>query len=251
MYRIRARRHVALSLGAAAVAIGALACGSDTTGPIVNGDLLQLTSAQLAALDSTGGVIVAANPGNPDLKALFDSTLDVLSAGIQAKRLALTTNLTNAPLFFVGIHRVFDGASATNSFSTWTLVGFDDPTDLVNLVEVGGFAQSPGAVAPAAVSGAIGDGTGFVDALFLQVGAGGAVTEWLANGGTASFSSNSTATGTACPGFTPTAVVTCTIETMRVHFTATTPTGTGGAGAREASLTADVDVPTMRLNYHV
>jgi hypothetical protein len=38
---------------------------------------------------------------------------------------------------------------------------------------------------------------------------------------------------------------------MRVHFTATAPTGTGGAGAREASLPTDVDVPTMRLNYHI
>lgn len=250
MCSIRAQRRVALSLGAVA-AIGAWACGGDTTGPIVNGDVLQLTSAQLAALDSSAGAIVAANPGNPDLESLVDSTIDVLSAGVQAKRLSLTTNLTTAPLFFVGIHRVFDHASAANSFSTWTLVGFDDPTHLVNLVEVGGFAQSLGAVAPAAVSGVIGDGTGSVNGLFLQVAAGGAITEWIANGGTVAFSSNSTASGAACPGFTPTPAVTCTIETMRVHFTATTSAGTGGASAREASLPADVDVPTMRLTYHV
>jgi hypothetical protein len=251
MFSIRAQLGVALSLATVAVALSASACGSDTTGPIVNGDLLQLTGTQLAALDSTGGVIVTANPGNPDLKSLVDSTLDVLSAGIQAKRLALTTNFPTAPLFFVGIHRVFDHASATNSFSTWTLVGFDDPTHLVNLVEVGGFAQAPSSVAPSAVSGTIGNGTGIVNALFLQVGTGGAVTEWHASGGTASFSSDPAATGAACPGFTPTSVVTCTIETMRVHFTATAPAGTGGASAREASLPADVDVPTMRLNYHV
>ena len=32
-------------------------------------------------------------------------------------------------------------------------------------------------------------------------------------------------------------------------LTATASGGSGGAGARQASLPADVDVPTMRLNY--
>ena len=248
-FSARAQLSRALSLGAIAAAVTASACGKDSTGPIATGDQVQLTAAQLGSLDSTGGVIVSANPGNPELESLLDSTLDVLTAGIQATRLDVTTNLTGAPLFFVGIHRAYNRFTGTNPFSTWTLVGFDDPSHLVNLLEVSGFAQAGGGAAPSSVSGTVGDGTGVVNALMLQVAAGGAVTEWFANAGTVSFSSDSASTGAACPGFTPTAVVTCTIETMHVHFNVTTPTGTGGASARQASVPADIDVPTMRLNY--
>lgn len=232
-----------------AVVAATAACGHDTTAPVVTGDDVTLSSAQLGALDSVGTVIVGANPGNFDLKALVDSTFDVLTAGIQARRLSITTDLTPSPLLFVGIHRVFTHAGGTNNFATWTAVGINDPSNLSTLVEVNGFAASSSGRAPESVSGTIGDGSGIVNGLFIQVGAAAAVTEWIARGGTASFSSDSTATGSACPGFTPTPIVTCTVETMRVHFTETAPSGTGGAGARQASLPTDVEVPTMRLNY--
>jgi hypothetical protein len=233
-----------------ALAIGAGACGHDSTAPVVdNGSLVTLSTSQLGSLDSTGGVLVSANPGNFDLKALVDSTFDVLTAGIQARRVSITTDLTSSPLLFVGIHRVFTHANGTNNFATWTAIGIDDPANLANLVEVSGFGINAAGKPPESVSGTIADGSGGVNALFLQVGAGGAVAEWIANGGTVSFSSDSSTTGAACPGFTPTAIISCTVETMHVHFTATASGGTGGAGARQASLPADVDVPTMRLNY--
>ena len=225
-------------------------CGTDITASTTT-EAIQLTAAQLASLDSTGQVLVEHNPASPELEALLDSTLQTLTAGVEAKRLAITTNLTSAPLYFVGIHRlVFYPISGSlgGSFSTWTLLGFDDPSHLVNLVEVSGFAHAGSGPAPATISGTIGDGTGFVNALFLRVGTGGAVTEWLANGGTVSFRSDSSATGAACPGFTRTAV-SCSIETMHVHFNATAASGTGGAGPRQATISTDVDVPTMQLTY--
>src|SRR6185437_2494466 len=231
------------------VAASALACGHDSTAPVVTGDDITLSAAQLGSLDSTGGVIVAANPGNPNLKSLVDSTFDVLTAGIQARRLDITTNLTTSSLLFVGIHRVYTHANGTNNFATWTAIGIDDPAHLTTLVEANGFNISGSGAAPSSVSGTIADGSGGGNALCLQVGTGGSVTEWIASGGTASFASDSSATGAACPNFTPTAIVTCTIETMHVHFSATASSGSGGAGARQASLPADVDVPTMRLNY--
>jgi hypothetical protein len=245
--------HVRLPFGfcLALAAVAVMACGHDSTAPIVTGGDVTLSAAQLGSLDSTGGVIVAANPGNPNLKSLVDSTFDVLTAGIQARRVNITTDLTTSPLLFVGIHRVYSHANGTSNFSTWTTIGFDDPAHLTSLVEASGFNISGSGAAPSSVTGTIADGSGVVNALFLQVGASGSVTEWSANGGTASFASDSTATGAACPNFTPTATVTCTIETMRVHFAATASSGTGGAGARQASLPADVDVPTMRLNYRV
>ena len=242
--------HVRVPFGVClAIAAATAACGHDSTAPVTTGGDVTLSASQLGSLDSTGGVIVGANPGNADLRSLVDSTFDVLTAGIQAKRLSITTDLASSTFLFVGIHRVFTHANGTNNFATWTAVGVDDPAHLTSLVEVNGFNISGSGAAPSSVSGTIADGSGDVNALFLQIGAGGAVTEWNANGGTVSFSSDSSATGAACPNFTPTAIVTCTVETMHVHFTATATAGSNGAGARQASLPADVDVPTMRLNY--
>ena len=223
-----------------------ISCAADNTGPTPPAETIVLTPGVLNSLDSTAQVIEQANPANFDLKALVDSTLLVLSAGVVAKRLAVSTDLTTSPLYFVGIHRAV-ARSTGGSFSTWTLVGFDDPTHLTTLVEVDGFAQSSSASAPGAVSGAIGDGTGIVNSLFLHVGSAGSVTEWNAGGGSAAFESD--APGSACPGFTATTLVTCALETMHVHFTATAGSGSGGASPRQASVATDVDVPAMRLNF--
>jgi hypothetical protein len=249
---MRSSLSIRISRLALPCVVSALAAcgGNDATAPDTASDVLQLTTKQVGALDSTGQVITQANPGNATLKSLVDSTLLVLTAGVQAKRLDINTDLTIKPLYFVGIHRAISGVNG--SFSTWTLVGMDDPSKLASLVEVSGFAASgTGASAtgapPTSVSGTIGDGGGIVNGLLLAVGTGGAVTEWRAATGTASFVSD--APGAACPNFTPSANVTCKLETMHVHFTMNAPSGSGGAGARHAAVGVDVDVPAMRLTY--
>ena len=186
-----------------------------------------------------------ANPGNADLKALVDSTLMVLTAGVQAKRVDISTNLTSAPLYLIGIHRAV--TYSTGSFSTWTLVAIDDPNKLANLIEVSGFAQSTSSTPPTSISGTIGDASNIGNGMLLQVGTGGAVTQWRPTSGSASFSSD--APGVACPGFTPTPKITCALETMHVRFTETAAIGSGGAGARQATLSTDTGVPAMRLTY--
>jgi hypothetical protein len=223
-----------------------LAACDDTepTEPVDAPDILQLTTRHIGSLDSIGDVITQANPGNGTLKSLVDSTLLVLTAGVEARRLDVATNLTTKPLYFVGVHRAVSRGSS--AFSTWTLVGMDDPSKLTSLVEVSGFAQTANGSPPVTVSGTIGDGTGVVNGLLLEVGNGGSVTEWRSNGGTASFTS--VASGAACPNFPPSGNITCTLETMRVRFTMSAA-GTGGASARSASVSTDVDVPTMRLTY--
>jgi hypothetical protein len=233
-------------LAVAATALLAAACG-DTTNPVIVslGDGFAFSNAQINALDSSARVVVAANPSNGTLKSLVDSTLLVLQAGVQAKRLDVTTNLSTAPLYFVGVHRVV--THATGSFSTWTLVGMDNPSQLANLVEVSGFAPSANNTAPTSVSGTIGDGTGVVNALFIAVGAGGSLTQWSANTGTVSFSSD--APSGPCPVAVTTPNITCTLETMHVHFSASAASGSGGAGARQASVVTDVAVPAIRLTF--
>jgi len=231
-----------------AVSVAFASCGgSDSSGPEPTPDVLRLTTKDVGALDSTGRVITQANPGNPTLKSLVDSTLLVLTAGVEAKRLDVTTNLTTKPLYFVGVHRAVSRASG--SYSTWTLVGMDDPSKLTSLIEVSGFAQSTTASAPTSVSGTIGDGTGLVNGLLLAVGDGGSVTEWRAATGPVSFSSS--APGTPCPNFTSSGpvTITCTLETIHARFTMSAPNGSSGSGARSATVTTEVDVPTMRLTY--
>lgn len=233
-------------LAAVATVVVALGCGSEPTDPIhtpPSGDSFSLTSVQVSSLDSTGQAVVTANPGNGTLKSLLDSTLQVLTAGVTAKRVDVSTDLTTVPLYFVGIHRVL--ARASGSFSTWTLVGMDDPEALVNLIEVDGFAQTATATAPSSVSGSI--GTGDLNALFLKVATGGAVTQWSANTGTISFSSD--APTVACPVANPSANISCAIETMHVHFNVNAASGTDAAPARHAIVATDVDIPTMRLTY--
>jgi hypothetical protein len=226
-----------------AVAIALAACGgTDTTAPAGVPESFQLTGAQVGSLDSSAHTILQANPGNSELESLVDSTLLVFTAGVQAQHIAATTDLTSAPLYFVGIHRVVN-QSANGSYSTWAVVGLDDPAHLSNILEVSGFAQSSSATAPTSVNAAI--GSGLVNALMLQVGSGGAVTEWRMNAGSASFISDPA--GAPCPNFTPTPRVTCAMETMHVHFTVSAANGSNGAAARQASIPADVAVPTMRL----
>jgi hypothetical protein len=235
----------AVLVGSFAAALLAAACGHDSTSPFVPSDVVTLTTAQLHALDSAVQIAVTSNPGNTDLKILLDSAVEALTVGVQAKRLDVSTDLTSAPLFFVGIHRAYSIAGGT-PFSTWTVLGFDDPSHVTTMIDVGGYAAG-GSAPPNAVSGPLAGGVG--NARFFQLASGGATTEWFVSSGTASFTSDSLTKGPACPGFTPTAHITCTIETLHVHFDAAAAGGSNGAGARHATQATDVELPTMRLDY--
>lgn len=227
---------------------GIAACGdgTGTTAPLPTGDSFSLSATQIHALDSTAQVVEQANPANGTIKSLVDSTLLILSAGVVAQRLNVTTDLTTNPLFFVGVHRVFEHPGGT-SWATWNIVGMDDPAKLGNVIEVSGFAQTSGPVAPTSMSGTIGDGSGSANGLMLQIASGGAISQWNANAGSVAITTQ--AGTTPCPNFASTSRVTCTIETVSVHFTLQSSNAAGGAGARQATLTTDAVVPTMRLTY--
>jgi hypothetical protein len=219
----------------------------DPISPTPPPDQIELSAGQVKSLDSTANVIEQANASDGTLKSLVDSTLLVLTSGVVAKRVDVTTNLTSAPLYFVGIHRVYV-RSTGSSFSTWNLVGLDDPSHLTSIVEVSGFAESGTQTAPTSVIGTVGDGTGIVNGLLLSVADAGAVTKWFASAGSVSLSSGPG--GAPCPNFSAMPNVTCTIETMRLHFSINAPSASSGQGDRQASM-ADVDVPAMRLTYTV
>lgn len=234
-----------LAVGAAVTML--VACSADVTAPVTPPGVIQLTAAQVHSLDSSVNVAATNNPGNEDVRTLLDSALDVLAAGVQAKQIDVNTDVTAAPLTFVGIHRAYTNPSG-GSFSTWTVVGFDDPAHLSTLIDLGGYAVGA-ATAPNSASGDIG-GSGVGNARFFQLAPGGAVTDWIVSSGSESFVSDSITPGGPCPGFQPAANVTCTTETLHVHFDVQAAGSTdGAAGARHATAATDVDVPTMRLDY--
>jgi hypothetical protein len=231
--------HLARPVSTCAMLLALGACSqSDPTTPTPPADQIEFTAGQINALDSAGRAMEHNNSSDGTVKSLVDSTLLVLTSGVVAKRLDVTTDLTSAPLYFVGVHRVYTGAA---SFSTWTVVGMDDPSHLTSIVEVGGFAPSNAD----SLSGAV---SNVVNGLLLSVGTGGSVTEWFASSGFVSFSSS--AAGTRCPNFPAAPNVTCTLETMHVHFSIAGSSAASGSGGRQASV-PDVDIPTMRLTYAI
>lgn len=221
--------------GVLMIAVGACNKG-DLTNPAPPADQIVFTPAQINSLDSTGQALKQNNSTDPTVKALVDSTLLVLTSGVVAKRLDVTTDLTSAPLYFVGVHRVYTGSASS---STWTVVGMDNPSHLTSIVEVGAFSPSN----TESVSGPLSD---VLNGLLLSVSSAGTVTEWFASSGTASIASNASAT--PCPNFPATPHITCTLETMHVSFSiagsSTSPTN----GSRQATV-VPVDVPAMRLTY--
>jgi hypothetical protein len=222
------------------LAAAAALCACDSSAPVqpTLGDSFVLTAEQQTSLDSTGQVIKDANPGDATLASLVDSTLQVLSAGVEARRLNVVTNVTTKPLYFVVVRRTF--SSAPGAWSTWNLVGFDDPSHMTVLVEVSGFAQNAASTPPSSVTGTIGDGTGVVNGLMLEVASGGAVTMYQASTGAVSFTAGTT--GAACPNFVPTAVATCNTETSTTQFSMT-------AGTRSTTLATPAEVGGMHVSY--
>ncbi|MEQ1690819.1 MAG: hypothetical protein ABMA00_06005 [Gemmatimonas sp.] len=229
---------------ASAVAL-TTACGKETTSPTSSGDIITLSSAQVSSLSARADQIADANPGSGSFRSLVDSTLLALQAGVQMQRLQVATDLTTAPLYFVGIHRVVHQSNG-GSFSTWTLVGFESPSAFANIVQTSGFAQSATSTAPTSVSGTIGDGTGLVNGQLFQV-SGNSVGTFNYSSGTASFVSS--APSGPCPNGNPEPRTVCTLETMTVKFNVSATQSLTSSLMRTASVATEVAVPAMRLTY--
>jgi hypothetical protein len=228
-----------ISLGSIAL-LSLCGCGDSGTQPPVSTDLLVLSAHQLSALDSTGQVIQESNPSNTTVRTLNDSVLTALAAGVALKHVDLVTDVTTAPLYFIGIHRVINHAGGGSS-ATWTVIGLDAPEDLTAMIEAGGYAEGGATAAPSTMSGQIGDT--FVNARFWRVAAGGALTEWIGGPGSISFAS-SAATGN-CPTASTVAHIVCETETMTVSMNVT---GSSGTSTRQASMSS-IQIPAIRLTY--
>ncbi len=128
------------------------------------------------------------------------------------RRLEVQTDLATAPLYYIGIHRVIHQPGG-GSFSTWTLVGFENPANFTNIVQTSGFSPSATSTAPTLVNGTSDAPTG------------------------------------PCPNGNPEPKTVCTLESMRVTFNVTATQSIAASLARHASVTTEVAVPTIRLTY--
>lgn len=216
---------VALALGTA-VATG---CGGSTE-PTVNAPTIHLSASQAAVLVSRVKTIA---PVHPELAWLGDSVSLVLTSGAEADRIDLSTDLAPGPFYAVGLQRSI--VTSTNSFATFDLIAFDDPSNPTDFVIVDGYSPGSGTTPPTSVAGPFGGST--MNGHLFHV-AGSTVSAWRAQAGGGTFATG--AGGGACTGFQAQSGVTCTAAALQTSFSITTATPDGGSSgdARHASLAA-------------
>ena len=231
-----------LSFGFTSVLV--LGCGGEKSTGVGSGSIT-LSAAQATALMTKIELIA---PLKSDLAWLADSANLVLRSGAVAERIALTTNLSpGGPFYAVGLQRKIQ--SAANTFSTFDLIAFNDPSNPTEFLIVNGFKSST-TTPPASVSGSFGGAT-IHGHLFRVVGNSlSALTHWTATLGTASFSTG--AVGSACTEFQDDVHVTCSQADLNVSFSidlAPADLGAPETDDRTAALGATT-VPGILLSFH-
>ena len=215
-----------VSVGLVVGSLAAIGCGSDSTAP--HGPSITLTAADATVLMDR---ITKLAPVHPELAWLADSANLVLKSGAEADLIPITTDLAAGPFYAVGLERGVQ--ISANSFSTFDLIAFNDPSNPTDFIIVDGFTTGTGAP-PTSASGDFG---GAVNGHLFHVD-GNTVTAWRAQTGVASLSTASV--GDACAGFLTTAVVSCAQSKLTAAFTITSAledSSVQGSGTRTASLT--------------
>ena len=230
-------RHLIAALGSALILT---ACESDTTLPGPTGDLITLNAQQAALIV---GRVVEFSSSDPTLGALADTIQFVVKAGAEVQRIDVTTSFGVTSYWTVSLHRAFVGAS--QSWSTFHVIGFNDVSNPTEFLILGGFSQVAGTTAPTSITGSIGsNASSSLTGHFFGV-IGNQVGMWNASGGTVSMIA--TSTGEACPNFSA-AGMTCAKSSMSTTFSIT-QTVTGGAPAtgNRTGSASNVSVPGVRL----
>lgn len=162
----------------------AVAC-SDTSSP--NNETIELSAQQAAALAAQMQTISTADP---DLAWLADSATVVVQAGTVAKKITMSVDASPQTYYAVGLQRAFVTA---NSFATFHLIAFDDPSNAHAFVILNGYRSTAGSTPPTSVTGVFGG-----DAVFGHIitVSGQTATDWVAQQGAAAFALGSI--GAAC-----------------------------------------------------
>jgi hypothetical protein len=230
--------------------IALLGCESDEIViPVTTGQVIQLTPAQAATLVSRMSSFLTSS-SDQTLRALGDSARFVLTAGAEARQIAVTTDLGSGPFWAVSLHRSRAGTgSSPQSWSTFHVIAFNEPNNPTRFIVLGGFNLVSGTMPPSSTSGTIGStSTSSLTAHLFSVN-GNETSVWHASAGTSALSA--TPTVEACPGFTATGM-TCLKSSMSVTFNITASvagSGSAATGQRTASTASAQTVPGVRLAF--
>ena len=230
-------RHILAILGSAFLLTS---CDETTPPGGPTGDLIVLTASQATALVDRFEQL---SSSDPILGSLADTIRFVITAGAEVQRIDATTNFGADSYYVVSLHRTFSGTS--QSWSTFHVIGFNDPSNPTEFLILGGWSQTSGSTPPTSVSGSIGaSGNTSLTGHFFSA-SGTNVNMWHADAGTVSL--NASATAESCPGFSAPGM-TCVKSDMSVTFaiTGTVPEN-GATGERTGSGTAS-SVPGVRLS---
>src|SRR5687767_2600305 len=126
-------RHLIAALGSALILT---ACESDTTLPNPTGDLITLNAQQAALIVDR---VVQFSSSDPTLGALADTIQFVVKSGAEVQRIDVTTSFGVTSYWTVSLHRAHVGAS--QSWSTFHVIGFNDPSAPTEFLILGGFSQ--------------------------------------------------------------------------------------------------------------
>jgi hypothetical protein len=234
-------RDRVMSVGLVAASMILLGCGSDQ-GTNVTATGIRLTAAQAAALMSR---VTQIAPVHPELAWLADSARLVLKSGAEADVIELTTDLAPGPFYAVGLQRSI--VTSSNSFATFDLIAFNDPSNPTAFIIVDGYAPGSQTTPPSSITGEFGGGA--VSGYLFQV-IGGAVSAWRAAAGIATLATGSV--GNACLDFQPGAGVTCEQSDLHAQLTigvAQHDNGVQPSDTRSASL-SPTSVAGILLHFH-
>jgi hypothetical protein len=222
-----------LSVASIALVLSLSACSNDPTG-IPNDDVITLTQAQANAL-----IAQVESFGQQDvtLAALSDTIDVVITAGAQARRIDVTSDIGNGPYWAVSL-QIFAGTT-----STFHVIAFDNPSNPTRFLILGG-AVLGSATPVETASGSIGtNGTTSLTGHLLSV-SGTGIAAWHVSDGSLSFDLHSTSQ--SCPGVSgPDDCVSITMDAT-FNFTGSVPEGSA-TGQRTATGSAD-GIPGVRLS---
>ncbi|SRR6266581_3682840 len=197
-------RFSGMSAGVLAISLFTLGCGSDSaTGPEPT---ITLSAAQVTVIMNK---IIEIAPLHAEISWLADSANLVLKSGAEADLIPLSTTTAPGPFYAVGLQRRVQ--ISANSFSTFDLIAFNDPSNPTDFIIIDGYNSGTG-LPPTSTSGNF---DGPVNGYLFHID-GSTVSAWRAALGTGTLTGGSP--GNACTGFQSSNGVTCAQGALSAAF---------------------------------
>lgn len=228
-------KHKLLSLVASAALLVGACTNDDPAGPDGEGSI-ELSPAQVTAIRNA---VVELAGVDAELAWLADTIDIIVSAGVTATEVDVTTDLADGPFYAVSLQRtITTNTTATAAFDVILFNNPSNPTDFI--IANGWINPGSGDTPPTTVSGTFGSpgANSIVNAHLFHI-SGDDVQAWRAGSGTATFSYAAAPAGT-CSTVEDSESVTCDPADLTATFNVTNAAADGGGatGTRSASISA-------------